>query len=214
MHDAERFGDHGESAFQIPVRLPGGSWSVYSPFLVLGSGGDVAAVRELYDQPKKEGEGALEPNGDLLVGKVDRNGIDIATATTCFKQTPAKPDAREQLAPGSAHNVNLRLFPVEDGLFRRELLTRQFEDVVIHEAWAGPTTVERRRTPRFLFICCRSARSSSGSTEHRRDTAARHRGASVPMSGLTSPRRRLMCGGPRLRCAVLLQRADRCDCWE
>ena len=70
MHDAEWFGVYGESAFQIPVRLPDGSRSVYSPFLVLGSDGAVAAGRELYGQPKKQGEIELAPNGDLLVGRV------------------------------------------------------------------------------------------------------------------------------------------------
>jgi acetoacetate decarboxylase len=144
MHDAEWFGVYGESAFQIPVRLPGGVRSVYSPFLVLGSDGAVAAGRELYGQPKKHGEVELGPNGDLLVGKVSRNGIDIVTATMCFKQSPAEADALERLVPGSADNVNLRIFPVGDGEFRRELLTRKFEDVVLHEAWTGGATVELR----------------------------------------------------------------------
>ena len=144
MHDAEWFGVYGESAFQIPVRLPDGSRSVYSPFLVLGSDGAVAAGRELYGQPKKQGEIELGPNGDLLVGRVSRNGIDIATATMCFKQTPAEADALEQLVPGSSHNVNLRVLPTGEGGFRRELLTRTFEDVVLHEAWSGAATVELR----------------------------------------------------------------------
>jgi acetoacetate decarboxylase len=144
MHDAEWFGVYGESAFQIPVQLPGGARSVYSPFLVLGSDGAVAAGRELYGQPKKLGEVELGPVGDLLVGRVSRNGIDIATATMCFKQTAAAPDALEEAVPGSAHNVNLRVLPVDDGEFRRELITRQFEDVVLHESWVGAATVELR----------------------------------------------------------------------
>src|SRR3954470_16114633 len=55
MHDADWFGVYGESAFQLPVTLPDGSPAVYSPFLVLGSDGAVAAGRELYGQPKKAG---------------------------------------------------------------------------------------------------------------------------------------------------------------
>ena len=144
MHDAEWFGVYGESAFQIPVSLPGGERAVYSPFLVLGSDGAVAAGRELYGQPKKQGEVELGPRGDLLVGRVARNGIEIVTATMCFKQERAEPDALEALVPGSALNVNLRVLPDGEGGFRRELLARRFADVVVHEAWRGPATVELR----------------------------------------------------------------------
>jgi acetoacetate decarboxylase len=144
MHDAEWFGVYGESAFQIPVRLPGGDRSVYSPFLVLGSDGAVAAGRELYGQPKKQGDVELRPNGDLLVGRVSRNGIEIVTATMCFKQERAQADELELLVPGSSRNVNLRVLPVGDGSFSRELLSRQFADVTVHEAWRGSATVELR----------------------------------------------------------------------
>ena len=144
MHDAEWFGVYGESAVHLPVVLPDGRAGTYSPFLVLGSDGAVAAGREHYGQPKKHGEVALEPRGDLLVGTVARNGIDVATATMCFKQEPAGPDALERLLPGSALNVNLRVLPEEEGRFRRELVARSFEDVVVHEAWTGPATLELR----------------------------------------------------------------------
>jgi acetoacetate decarboxylase len=144
MHDAEWFGVYGESAFQIPVRLPDQTRAVYSPFLVLGSDGAVAAGRELYGQPKKQGEVELAPNGDLLVGRVARNGIDILTATICFKQAPAPADALESVVAGSALNVNLRVLPDGEGSFDRALLARRFEDVVVHGSWTGPATVELR----------------------------------------------------------------------
>jgi len=88
MQDAEWFGVYCESAFQIPVVLPDGSPAVYSPFLVLESDGAVAAGRELYGQPKKAGQVSLAPDGDLLVGRVARNGIEIATATTVPVRVP------------------------------------------------------------------------------------------------------------------------------
>ena len=53
-------------------------------------------------------------------------------------------NALEEVIPGSASNVNLRVVPEDDGEFRRELVVRQFEDVVLHEAWAGAATVELR----------------------------------------------------------------------
>ncbi len=61
-----------------------------------------------------------------------------------YKQTPAAPGALEALVPGSGCNVNLRVHPLGESAFHRELLVRTFEDVVVHEAWAGPATVELR----------------------------------------------------------------------
>jgi acetoacetate decarboxylase len=144
MHDAEWFGVYGESAFQLPVALPDGSAAVYSPFLVLGSDAAVAAGRELYGQPKKAGSVSLAPDGDLLVGRVSRNGIDIATATMCWKQERLDSDPLADLVPGAARNVNLRVLPDGDDAVRRELVVRTFEDVVVREAWAGPATLELR----------------------------------------------------------------------
>jgi acetoacetate decarboxylase len=144
MHDADWFGVYGESAFQVPVSLPDGTLGVYSPFLVLGSDGAIAAGRELYGQPKKAGTVSLLPDGDLLVGRVGRNGIDVATVTMCWKQRPAVGDPLESLVPGAARNVNLRVVPDGVGGFRRELIARTFEDVTCHEAWVGPATLELR----------------------------------------------------------------------
>jgi acetoacetate decarboxylase len=144
MHDAEWFGVYCESAFQIPVVLPDGSPAVYSPFLVLESDGAVAAGRELYGQPKKAGQVSLAPNGDLLVGRVARNGIEIATATTVWKQRAAAGDELERLVPGSAINVNLRVLSADDAQMRRELVSRTFADVEQHEAWVGAATLELR----------------------------------------------------------------------
>jgi len=133
-----------ESAFQLPVELPDGTPAVYSPFLVLESDGAVAAGRELYGQPKKQGQVSLAPDGDLLVGRVSRNGIDVATATMVWKQRPAPARALEAVVAGSATNVNLRVLPEGDDGLRRELVVRTFADVVEHEAWEGPATLELR----------------------------------------------------------------------
>jgi len=144
MHDAEWFGVYCESAFQIPVRMPDGRPAVYSPFLVLESDGAVAAGREIYGQPKKAGKVSLDPDGDLLVGRIGRNGIEVATATMCWKQTPSSGGELERLVPGSGLNVNLRVRQEEEGRTSRELVARAFADVVEHEAWTGPGTLELR----------------------------------------------------------------------
>ena len=142
MHDADWFGAYCESAFQLPVRLPDGTRGTCSPFLVLESDGAVATGREAYGQPKKHGQVSLGADGDLLVGRIARNGVEIAVATMVYKQRRAEPGALEALIPGSAINVNLRVLPDDGETYRRELVARAFADVVEHEAWAGPATLE------------------------------------------------------------------------
>ncbi len=144
MRDADWFGVYCESAVQLAVRTPDGQPAVYSPFLVLESAGAVAAGRELYGQPKKDGQVSLDVRGDLLVGTVSRNGIDVITATTCFKQQAAPPGLLESLVPGAGTNVNLRVLGGDGDSLRRELVARDFEDVVVHEAWVAPATIELR----------------------------------------------------------------------
>lgn len=144
MHDADWFGVYGESALHIPVRLPGGRPAAYSPFLVLASDGAVATGRELYGQPKKSGSVSLGPVGDLLVGRVARNGIDVATATLCWKQEPAGADSLAAWVDGASDNVNLRVQHVDGERFRHELLLRSFTEVHEHEAWTGPSSLELR----------------------------------------------------------------------
>jgi acetoacetate decarboxylase len=145
MHDADWFGSYGESAFQIPVRhAASGTEGAYSPLLFVESDGGVAAGREIYGQPKKGGQIELGADGDLLVGRLRRNGIDVVTATMPYKQQPAP---REELdALGFRTNINLKVIPAVDGSGDavRELTAREFDDVVVHEIWRGPGTVELR----------------------------------------------------------------------
>lgn len=144
MHDAEWFGEYCESAWQLPVLLPDDTPAVYSPFLVLESDGAVAAGREAYGQPKKAGRVRLAADGDLLIGTVRRNGIQVAMATMCWKQHAGSGGELERLVPGADLNVNLRVRQEEEGIVSRELVTRQFADVVEHEAWVGTATLELR----------------------------------------------------------------------
>ena len=154
VHDAEWFGDYCESSWQLPVILPDDTPAVYSPFLVLESDGAVAAGREAYGQPKKAGQVCLEARGDLLVGTVARNGIDVATATMCWKQRAGSGSELDRLIPGAELNVNLRVRQEEEGVISRELVTRCLTDVVEHEAWTGPATLEMRpnaQVPAYLL---------------------------------------------------------------
>lgn len=146
MHDAEWFGRYGESAVHVPVRHgASGIEGAYSPLLFVESDGAVAAGREIYGQPKKAGRIELGSEGDLLVGRLWRNGIDIATATMPYKQRAA--EAADLERHGSFRtNLNLKVVPAADGSGAavRELTSRSFEDVVVHEVWGGRGTVELR----------------------------------------------------------------------
>ena len=146
MHDAEWFGVYGESALHIPVEhTSSGTRGVYSPFLFVESDGAIAAGREIYGQPKKGGRIEIAPDGDLLVGRLRRNGIDVITATTPYKQ------CRAEAADLSRHvdfatNINLKVIPSVDGTEAsvREITARTFSDVELHEVWLGPATLELR----------------------------------------------------------------------
>ena len=146
MHDADWFGAYGESAVHVPVlHRATGTEGVYSPLLFVENDGAVAAGREIYGQPKKAGRIELSPHGDLLVGRVWRNGIDVITATTPYKQRPGEADDLERHASFRT-NINLKAIPAVDGSGAavRELTSRTFEDVVVHEVWQGAGTLELR----------------------------------------------------------------------
>jgi acetoacetate decarboxylase len=145
MNDADWFGNYYESAVQIPVRLRGTNITgVYSPYLYLGSAGAVAVGREVYGQPKKDGDPRLEVRDDLFVGTVTRNGIDVLTATMAYKQQRAELSAMTAYADFRT-NINLKVIPNVDGTTAvRQLTARAFQDVRVHECWRGPATMELR----------------------------------------------------------------------
>ena len=145
MHDADMFGDYYESAVQLPVTLPGTDVSgAYSPYLYLSSVGAVAVGREIYGQPKKEGEPRLEVRGDLFVGTVRRNGIDVITATMPYKVRRA--ELSDLLSYSDFRtNINLKVVNGVDGKIAiRQLTARRFENVRVRECWSGPATIELR----------------------------------------------------------------------
>ncbi len=145
VNDSDWFGNYYESAVQIPVRL-GGSDVVgaYSPYLYLGSAGAVAVGREVYGQPKKDGQPRLEVREDLFVGTVSRNDMDVITATMAYKQQ------RSELSALTAYgdfrtNINYKLVSHVDGTPAvRQLTARVIKDVRVHECWRAAATMELR----------------------------------------------------------------------
>jgi acetoacetate decarboxylase len=111
---------------------------------VLSSDIGVAHGREVHGQPKKLGKPSLEARGDLMVGTVERNGIDVITGTLPYKQRKTAPEA---LAPYFDFGTNLNLKAVDhiDGRPAiRQITSRRLAEVTVHEAWEGPCTVELR----------------------------------------------------------------------
>lgn len=145
MNDAEWFGNYYESAVQVEVKLKGTEIrGAYSPYLYLGNDGAIAAGREIYGQPKKGGNPSIRFVDDLIVGRVERNGIEILTGTMCYKQRKSSIEELLQVAPFT-RNINLKLIPHIDGTPAiHQLTSRSFADLVVHECWRGQATIELR----------------------------------------------------------------------
>lgn len=144
MNDTDWIGPYCEANVMFGARLPGKAEGAYSPWLVLSSDIGVAHGREIHGQPKKLGQPSVEFRGDLIVGTVERNGIDVITGTLPYKQKPA---AAGDLKPhfDFATNLNLKAVDHIDGRPAiRQLTSRQLADVTVFEAWRGPCTVELR----------------------------------------------------------------------
>lgn len=143
MNDTDWLGPYAEANVMIAARL-GDRVGAYSPYLVLSSDVGVAHGREVHGQPKKLGQPSIEFRGDLMVGTVARNGIDVLTGTLPYKQH--RIDAGD-IAPYFDFTTNINLKSVDhiDGKPAiRQLTSRRLADVNVHEAWTGPCTVELR----------------------------------------------------------------------
>jgi acetoacetate decarboxylase len=145
MTDAEWYGNYYESAVQVQVQLKGTDiCGAYSPYLYLGSDGAIAAGREIYGQPKKGGNPTISFVEDLIIGRVERNGIDVLTGTMAYKQRKSSLDEMLEIVPFTK-NINLKVIPNIDGTPAiHQLTARSFTDLVVHECWRGPATIEIR----------------------------------------------------------------------
>ena len=144
MNDTDWLGPYAEANVMFGAELPGKASGAYSPYLVLSSDIGVAHGREIHGQPKKLGQPRLEARGDLMVGSVERNGIEVITATMPYKQRIVSADAMKPHFD-FATNLNLKATDHIDGRPAiRQLTSRRLAEVTIHEAWTGPCTVELR----------------------------------------------------------------------
>ncbi len=142
MNDTDWLGPYHEVNVMVGATLPGKATGAYSPWLFLSSDIGVAHGRELHGQPKKLGNPKLEFRGDLIVGSLERNGIDVLTGTMPYKQTKAEITDLSVIFP-FATNLNLKAIDHIDGTPAiRQLTSRQLADVQVTECWRGPCTVE------------------------------------------------------------------------
>ncbi len=145
MNDADWTGPYCESNVMVGARLPAKKVEgAYSPYLVLSSDVGVTHGREVHGQPKKYGRPGLDFRGDLIVGRVERNGIDVITGTLAYKHQAAKAG---DLKPYFDFSTNLNLKAIDHIDARaavRQITSRRLTDVHVHEAWCGACTLELR----------------------------------------------------------------------
>ena len=145
MNDTDWIGGYGEANIMIPAKLPGMKGAAgYSPYFFLDAPAGIAQGREVHGQPKKFARPRLRRKGDIWLGQVVRNGVEVVSATMAYKR------ARGDIADLKARfdfSVNLNLKAVDhiDGRPAiRQLTSRKLANVKIHECWRGPCTVELR----------------------------------------------------------------------
>lgn len=144
MQDTEWLGPYSEVNIMVGAELPGRAVGAYSPWLFLSSDIGVAHGREVHGQPKKLADCRIETRGDLLVGTMERNGIDVLTGTLPYKQR------RAEIGDLTAHfpftiNLNLKAVDHIDGTPAiRQLTSRRLNDLRVKECWRGPSTTELR----------------------------------------------------------------------
>ena len=114
MNDTSWLGPYNEVNVMVGAELAGQATGAYSPYLFLSSDVGVAHGREVHGQPKKLAEPRLEFRGDLIVGTLERNGIEVVTGTMPYKQQCADITELSEVFP-FATNINLKAVDHIDG---------------------------------------------------------------------------------------------------
>jgi acetoacetate decarboxylase len=145
MGDVDYLGSYGECNVMIGAEAPGGLRGGFSPFLFLNSDGGLAQGREVHGQPKKFANPRVEFRQDLVVGIVERNGIECCTGTMAYKQRRGNLEDLKREAFDFSVNLNykiLREITGEPAVC--QITSRKLADMKLEECWRGPCTVELR----------------------------------------------------------------------
>ena len=144
MNDTSWLGPYHEVNVMVGAELPGKAVGSYSTYLFLSSDVGVTHGREIHGQPKKHGNPKVEFRGDLIVGTLERNSIEVVTGTMPYKQREADIAELSEIFP-FATSINLKAVDHIDGTPAiRQLTSRSLSDVKVTECWRGPCTVELR----------------------------------------------------------------------
>jgi acetoacetate decarboxylase len=135
--------DTYEANIMVAVRHDAASGPVagaYSPYFFVDNDRAMAGGREFHGQPKRMADVRLVTRGDLIVGSVRCNGIDVFTGTLPYKSRPATlDDVRRRV--DFVTNINLKIIPQIDGRpALRQLTARDLSDIEITGCWTGPCT--------------------------------------------------------------------------
>lgn len=145
MNDVDYLGRYGECNVMLGAQLPGKISGGFSPFLFLNSDGGLAQGRSIHGQPKKWGNPRVEFRGDLIVGILERNGIDVVTGTMGYKHHRGDLADLKRDTFDFSVNLNFKLIQHIDGHNAiRQITSRALTDVKVHECWRGPCSVELR----------------------------------------------------------------------
>ena len=141
-----------EANVMVGARLSGASGpgdetslaGCYSPYFWVTSDRAMVGGREFHGQPKRLGAVTLEHRGDLIVGTVANNGIEVFTGTLPYK---AEPSSFEEVCRrvDVVTNINLKIVHQIDGRTAlRQLTARDLTDIEVSGCWKGPSTAEIR----------------------------------------------------------------------
>jgi len=142
MTDVEWLGSYGECNVMIGAQFGDKVNGGYSPYLFLNSDAGLAQGREVHGQPKKCANPSITLRRDLLVGIVERNGIDIITGTMGYKCRRGElSELRKEI--DFVVNLNYKVIPEINGTTAiRQITSRKLTEVKVHECWTGPCTVD------------------------------------------------------------------------
>ncbi len=142
--------DTHEVNVMVPVRYDGPDGPVggaYSPYFFVDSDRAMAGGREFHGQPKRMAEVALETRGDLIVGSLRRNGIDVFTGTLPYKSRVSSVEEVRQRVD-FVTNINLKVIPQIDGRPGiRQLTARDLVGIDLAECWSGTGTARVEPNP-------------------------------------------------------------------
>ncbi len=136
MPDSTGFGDYTESGQVIPVSYKGKK-GFYVHAMYLDDEAPIAAGRESWGFPKKLANPHLQVINETLIGRLDYETCQVATATMGYKYHELDRDEiyKSLMMP----NYLLKIIPDVDGAPRIcELVEYYLQDVTVKGAWSGP----------------------------------------------------------------------------